>query len=252
MGAMLGAMLQGENAIAIYDPGMRTEETPRSFIRLSKPEEAREFRPDILLNCTGPEATITSFDQFLPFLSGDCIIADIASVKSSLPEYYSSAGVKFVSLHPMFGPTFANMDNLKGLNCIIIAESDKEGRAFFSSFFTRSGISVQELSFAEHDMLMSRVLAVPFITTLLFAAGSDEDLPGGTTYRRHLEIARGLFSENPAVLAGILANRYNAAQAGKMMENLKRLVPMLEKQDTAAIGGYIAELAEKFKGAEEI
>ncbi|MFO7575231.1 MAG: prephenate dehydrogenase/arogenate dehydrogenase family protein [Bacteroidales bacterium] len=249
MGALLGDLLIGDNEIAIYDTGIRMEDAPLSFVRLSQPEEAAEFKPDILLNCTSPESTITSFDQFLPFLPGGCILADIASVKSSLPEYYSSAGVKFVSLHPMFGPTFANRDNLKGLNCIIIAESEKEGREFFSSFFSRFGIDVQELSFAEHDMLMSKVLAVPFITTLLFTVGSEAELPGGTTYNRHLEIARGLFSENRAMLAGILANRYNAEQAVKMLESLKRLVPMLEKHDTDAIEGYIAECAKKFRGA---
>jgi prephenate dehydrogenase len=247
MGAMLGAMLQGENEIAVYDPGLGIEEIPRPLIRFSQPSEAGHFKPDILLNCTGPESTISCFNQFLPFLSGDCIIADIASVKSSLPEYYSSAGVKFVSLHPMFGPTFADNDNLKGLNCIIITESERDGRAFFSSFFSRSGIKVEELSFEEHDMLMAKVLAVPFIATLLFAAGSDEDLPGGTTYKRYIEIARGLFSENHAMLAGILANRYNTRQAQKMMDNLKRLLPMLERQDTGAIEAYIAELEEKLR-----
>ena len=246
MGALLGPLLAGDNKIAIYDTGPGAQDAPESFVRLGNPSAAAEFSPDILLNCTGPDSTIDSFNQFLPFLTPDCVVADIASVKSRLPEFYASAGVKFVSLHPMFGPTFASPETLRGLNCIIITESEKEGREFFYDFFNGLGINVHMLSFEEHDMLMARVLGVPFVATLLFAAGSEAGLPGGTTYNRHLDLARGLFSESPAVLAGILVNRYNGEQVVKMTENLNRLAAMLEKQDLTAIEGYIADCAEKF------
>lgn len=250
MGVLLADLLAEGNQIAVYDTGALSQEKARPFLRLSHTDEAREFNPDIFLNCTGPESTIKAFDQFIPHLQDNCIIADIASVKSSLPEYYASAGQKFVSLHPMFGPTFASAEKMRGLNCIIISESAREGREFFSDFFTSLGVNVSEMSFEEHDRLMAMVLAVPFAATLLFAAGSKADLPGGTTYGRHLELARGLFSENPAVVAGILANRHNLGFLSKLTDRLKLLSTMVENQDVIAIGRFVEECSEDFNGGK--
>ena len=64
----------------------------------------------------------------LPALSKDCIISDIASVKTGLQEYYEKSGFRYVSTHPMFGPTFASLNNLSNENAIIIKEGDHLGQ----------------------------------------------------------------------------------------------------------------------------
>ena len=253
MGILLAEMLAEKVSceLAVYDPYLKDGDIPDTIVKLRHTADAEAFNPDVLLNCTGPESTVQAFDQLKPYLSDACLFTDIASVKNKLPEYYATEGVRFVSLHPMFGPTFASTANMKGLNCIIITESAEEGKEFFSAFFRRFGINVAEFSFSDHDKLMSKVLAVPFVATLLFAAVSEAELPGGTTYKRHIEIAEGLFSENPAVIAGILANGHNAGQVRKMMDRLKVLLPLLENQDPAAIEAYLSDCADSFRDKKD-
>ena len=48
-----------------------------------------------------------AFEEVLPYLPKDCILSDIASVKTGLKEWYEQTGMAYVSTHPMFGPTFA-------------------------------------------------------------------------------------------------------------------------------------------------
>ena len=75
--------------------------------------------------------TLDAFHQVLPALPKDCIISDIASVKTGLKEFYDQCGFRYVSTHPMFGPTFANLGSLSSENAIIIKEGDYMGRIFF-------------------------------------------------------------------------------------------------------------------------
>lgn len=51
--------------------------------------------------------------------------------KTGLKEFYENCGFRYVSTHPMFGPTFANLDKLSTENAIIIKEGDHLGK--FSS-----------------------------------------------------------------------------------------------------------------------
>ena len=66
------------------------------------------------------------------FLPKDCILADIASVKTDFQNYYAQCGRRYVSTHPMFGPTFARLDNLSQENAIVITEATTWGACFSS------------------------------------------------------------------------------------------------------------------------
>ena len=90
-------------------------------------DEIRDFKPDLLINAVSLNNTIEVFRKVEPYLPEQCIIADITSVKNGLLEYYRESGKRFVSTHPMFGPTFANIKDLSNENAIIISESDEEG-----------------------------------------------------------------------------------------------------------------------------
>jgi prephenate dehydrogenase len=68
-------------------------------------------------------------------LPASCIISDIASVKNGLKDFYAGCGYRFVSTHPMFGPTFASLNNLSSENAIIISESDHLGKTFFRDLY---------------------------------------------------------------------------------------------------------------------
>ena len=94
-------------------------------------EEIMEFSPDMLINAVSLDKTISLFNEIISYLPEKCIIADITSVKSDMAEYYQKLGRRFVSTHPMFGPTFGNVKDLSNENAIIISESDEEGKVFF-------------------------------------------------------------------------------------------------------------------------
>ena len=66
--------------------------------------------------------------------------------------------MRYVSTHPMFGPTFGNIKELSGQNAIIISESDAEGKEFFKDFYRSLQLKIFEYSFVEHD----QVIAIPY------------------------------------------------------------------------------------------
>lgn len=89
--------------------------------------------------------------------------------------------MRYVSTHPMFGPTFANLSALSTENAIVITEGDYMGRIFFLDLFRRLGLHVHEYSFEEHDEAMAYSLSVPFISTFIFSAVmKHQDAPGTT------------------------------------------------------------------------
>ena len=118
---------------------------------LSSFDEVKEFAPDLLINAVTIKYTISAFKEVLPYLPDRCIISDIASVKTGLPEFYEEVKRPFVSTHPMFGPTFANLSDLSTQNTIIISESDHLGKVFFKDLYSRLHLNIFEYSFKEND-----------------------------------------------------------------------------------------------------
>ena len=68
---------------------------------MSQPEEIKEFDPELVINAVTIKHTLEAFNNVMPFLSKNCILSDIASVKTGLPEFYQNCGFRFVSSHPM-------------------------------------------------------------------------------------------------------------------------------------------------------
>ena len=167
-------------------------------------EELFEFQPDILINAVSLENTVKVFEEMVPYLDENCILADITSVKNGLAKFYKKAGRRFVSTHPMFGPTFANVKNLSDENAIIIKESDEEGKEFFRNFYDSHKLKIHEYTFEQHDRTIAYSLSIPFSSTLVFASCMKTQEAPGTTFRKHLEIAKGLLSEDDFLLSEIL------------------------------------------------
>ena len=133
-------------------------------------EEIRAFKPELVINAVTLKYTIPVFEQVLPFLPQDCIVSDIASVKTDLKEYYEKTDRRYVSTHPMFGPTFANLQQLSEENAIIISEGDYMGRIFFKDLYQKLGLNIYEYTFEEHDKTVAYSLSIPFVSTFVFAA----------------------------------------------------------------------------------
>ena len=138
--------------------------------RFTTLDEIKSFEPDLLINAVTVKYTIDAFHAVLPYLPSTCIISDIASVKTGLPEFYASCGHPFVSTHPMFGPTFASLSNLSSENAIIISESDHLGKVFFKDLYAGLHLNIFEYSFAQHDETIAFSLSIPFASTLVFGS----------------------------------------------------------------------------------
>ncbi len=211
----------------------------RKFMYL---EELFEFSPDILINAVSLEHTLKVFEEIVPFLEKNCILADITSVKNGLSKFYEKSGRRFVSTHPMFGPTFANVKNLSDENAIIIKESDGEGKAFFEKFYASHNLRIHHYSFREHDETIAYSLSIPFSSTLVFASCMKRQDAPGTTFKKHLEIAKGLLSEDDFLLSEILLNPFTVEQVENINRSIGDLLEMIKTRNTKGLRDYFAVL----------
>ncbi|MBU0585912.1 prephenate dehydrogenase/arogenate dehydrogenase family protein, partial [Candidatus Micrarchaeota archaeon] len=156
--------------------------------------------------------------------------------------FYKKIGFRFVSTHPMFGPTFANVENLSNENAVVISESDSKGAEFFKEFFSRFGIKLYDYSFDEHDRMMAYSLSTPFVSTLVFAACMDNKAVPGTTFARHMAIAKGLLSEDDWLLSEILFNPYTIKELEKITSKLEHLKHIIRAKDNDEMRIFLAKL----------
>jgi len=194
-------------------------------------EEVLDFAPDLLINAVSLDKTIELFDEIISYLPENCIVADITSVKSGLSEYYKKLDRRFVSTHPMFGPTFANLKDLSNQHAVIISESDEEGKTFFREFYSKLKINIHDYSFEEHDKTIAYSLSIPFASTMVFAACMKEQEAPGTTFKRHYRIADGLLSEDDYLLSEILLSPYSLGQVERISEQMEALISMIKSRD---------------------
>jgi prephenate dehydrogenase len=136
MGSWLIESLCLDYEVGAYDTDLGRLRYLFRTLKFTTLEEIRDFDPDMVINAVNLEKTKEAFLEVLPYLKKDCILADITSVKNGMSDFYLNSGQRFVSTHPMFGPTFANIKDLTGQNAIIISESDAEGKAIFQIIFS--------------------------------------------------------------------------------------------------------------------
>lgn len=207
-------------------------------------EDVRAFAPQLVVNAVSPHRTFEAFRALLPLIPGDTILSDIATVKTNFCEQYRSLGRRFVSSHPMFGPTFANKRDLRNENAIIIKESDEDGKAFFRSFYRDLGINIYEYTFEEHDRRIAYSLSVPFASSMVFAACMKKQEAPGTTFRKHLDIAQGLLSEDDHLLAEVMFNPYTLEQIEAISSRLAYLTHIIRARDYEEMQKFLKRLRE--------
>ena len=247
MGTFLTDVLCLQHEVALYDTDPRRLRFVFNTQRMTRPEEIRAFEPELLINCVTLKYTVEAFDSVLPLLPPTCILSDIASVKTGLQAYYESTGRRYVSTHPMFGPTFATLDNLSTQNAIIISESDPEGKAFFRNLYASLQLNIFEYTFDEHDETIAYSLSIPFASTLTFAAVMKPIEAPGTTFKRHMDIARGLLSEDDYLLSEILFNPHTPRQLEGIRTELATLLDIVERKDTDAMHEYLKRVRKNIE-----
>ena len=247
MGSSFCDCLRTNHEMATYNTDKRRLRLTLKALRVTTMEEIKEFQPEMMINAVTVKYTIEAFNQVLPYLPATCIISDIASVKTGLPEFYATSGHPFVSSHPMFGPTFASLSNLSNENAIIITESDHLGKVFFRDLYNQLHLHVCEYSFEEHDETISYSLSIPFASTLVCARVMRHQDAPGTTFKRHMAIAHGLMSEDDYLLQEILFNPHTTHQLDQIKAQLDRLQTIIATKDAAAMATYLNEVRSNLK-----
>lgn len=247
MGSFFCDVLSFNHDVAMYDTDPQRLRFTFNTRRFTSLDEIDEFAPDLVINAATVKYTIEAFNRVLPHLPARCILSDIASVKTGLPQFYASCGHPFVSTHPMFGPTFASLSNLSSENAIIITESDHLGKVFFKDLYNSLHLHIEEYTFEQHDETIAYSLSIPFASTLVFAGVMKHQDAPGTTFKRHMAIAHGLMSEDDYLLSEILFNPNTPAQLEQIQQRLSELQDIVSRHDSEAMKHYLARVRENLK-----
>lgn len=247
MGSFFLDLLSFEHETAVYEKAPERLRFTFNTLRFTTMKEIEDFKPELVINAVTVKYTISAFKEVIPHLPADCIISDIASVKTGLKDFYSKCGHRYVSTHPMFGPTFANLNQLSHENAIIINEGDYMGRIFFKDLYNRIGLSIYEYSFEEHDKTVAYSLSIPFVSTFVFAAVMKHQDAPGTTFKRHMNIAKGVLSEDDYLLQEILFNPYTSEQVEQIRTELKELLGIIERKDEKGMEAYLTKIRSNLK-----
>ena len=235
MGSFFIDLLSFDHEVAVFERDAKRMRFTYNCQRFTTYEEIQEFKPELLINAVTLKYTIPVFKEVIPYLPKECIISDIASVKTDLKDFYEQTGMRYVSTHPMFGPTFANLQQLSEENAIIIQEGDCMGRCFFKDLYQKLGLNIYEYTFEEHDKTVAYSLSIPF-----------------TTFRRHMRIAKGVLNEDDYLLQEILFNPYTHDQVSQIRTELKELLEIIDQKDAAGMKRYLTKIRDNVRGDIEI
>lgn len=247
MGTFFSDLLCFKHTVGIFDTDPMRLRFTFNVQRMTQFEEIRDFSPELVINAATVKYTIEAFEMIMPYLPKDCILADIASVKTGLPEFYTGCNHPYVSTHPMFGPTFASLSNLSDENAIIISEGDHLGKIFFKDLYTELHLNIREYTFLEHDEVIAYSLSVPFTSTLVFGSVMKHQDAPGTTYKRHMTIARGLMSEDDFLLTEILFNPFTVGKIDEIQEKLEALKKIITEKDSESMVEYLEDVRKNLK-----
>ncbi len=252
MGSFFIDLLSFEHEVAVFEKDPKRMRFTYNCQRFTDLEEVRAFQPELVINAVTVKYTIPAFREVIPYLPKDCIISDISSVKTGLKEFYESTGMHYASSHPMFGPTFANLNQLSEENAIIISEGDYMGRIFFKDLYQKLGLHIYEYSFDEHDRTVAYSLSIPFVSTFVFAAVMKHQDAPGTTFKRHMRIAKGVLNEDDYLLQEILFNPYTHDQVAQIRTELKELLEIIDQKDAQGMKQYLTKIRNNVKRDIEI
>ena len=121
----------------------------------------------------------------------------------------------------------------------IIKEGSEEGRGFFRELYDGLHLNIVDYTFAEHDLTIAYSLSIPFASTLVFGSVMKHQDAPGTTFKRHMAIARGLMSEDDFLLSEILFNPNTPEQLSKISETLERLQKIIANRDSEAMKEFL-------------
>ena len=117
MGTFFTDVLCTQHEVALFDVNPHNLRFVFNTYRLTKYEEIQAFKPELVINAVTLKYTIEAFKAVIPYLPKECILSDIASVKTGLQEFYESTNMRYVSSHPNVWTYFCQFGRFKFTKC---------------------------------------------------------------------------------------------------------------------------------------
>ena len=89
--------------------------------------------------------------------------------------------------------------------------------------------------------------SIPFVSTFVFAAVMKPQDAPGTTFKRHMRIAKGVLSEDDYLLQEILFNPYTHDQVSEIRDELKELLDIIDNKDADRMKNYLTKIRQHIK-----
>lgn len=199
------------------------------------------------------DATEETAHRLAPFLSPDCVLSDITSIKSiPLRAMLAAHPGPVVGLHPMFGPTTHSLDK----QIVVVTEGRHPDRCrWLVDQLAAWGAVVVTADAAEHDAVMDVVQGLRHFATFSFGQflwRMDINLPrtlefSSPIYRLELGMVGRLFAQDPGLYADIIfSTPERRALLVRYVESLSRNLPILENADTDAFVAEFRKISEWF------
>ncbi|MDE6329915.1 MAG: prephenate dehydrogenase/arogenate dehydrogenase family protein, partial [Muribaculaceae bacterium] len=100
-------------------------------------------------------------------------------------------------------------------------------------------LNIVDYTFEEHDVTTAYSLSLPFASTLVFAGVMKHQEAPGTTFKRHMAIARGLLSEDDYLLQEILFNPNSSERLTAVRERLAELQEIVDSRDADRMKDFL-------------
>jgi prephenate dehydrogenase len=108
-------------------------------------------------------------------------------------------------------------------------------------------LNIFQYSFREHDETVAYSLSIPFVSTLVFSAVMKHQDAPGTTFKKHLAIARGLMNEDDFLLQEILFNPETPAQVELIRSELKQILEIVKNRDAQRMKSYLEKIRNNIR-----
>lgn len=112
MGSFFTDILSFQHETTVFDVNPHQLRFVYNTYRFTTLEEIKEFEPELVINAATVKYTLEAFRQVLPVLPKDCIISDIASVKTGLKNSTKKA-VSVMCRHILCSTYFCQSEQLE-------------------------------------------------------------------------------------------------------------------------------------------
>lgn len=191
--------------------------------------------------------------QLGPYLSPDCVLCDITSLKREPLEAMLRAHAgPVIGLHPLFGPGTASMDKQIVVTC---PGREPESCQWVLDQLSLWGAVPVEATADEHDRSMGIVQALRHFATFAFGQYlCDSQVPISRTlevsspiYRLELGMVGRLFAQDPSLYAEIIfATEERRALLRDFVHSLSRHLDMIDRGDKEAFIAQFRKVAAWF------